>query len=85
MLTSPEIDTRVSFVLIVKFMDFKSTSRLLRGLGLLVRQIVDLGVPAREINLKGLPFSPKTRFGYTGVLSGQNDASAQNDVVASSS
>ena len=37
-------------VLTVKSSDFKSTSRLLRGLGLLVRQIVDLGVPAREIN-----------------------------------
>ena len=39
------------------------------------------GRPGSRDKLKGLPFSPKTRFGYTGGLSGQNDASDQNDVL----
>jgi hypothetical protein len=29
-------------------------------------QIKDLRVPVTRVKLKGLPFSPKTRFGYTG-------------------
>jgi hypothetical protein len=39
------------------------------------------GLPGARDKLKGLPFSPKTRFGYTGGLSEQNDTSEQNDVL----
>jgi hypothetical protein len=66
-----------------KFWDFKSTSRLLRGLGLvvmLVAQIEDLAIPTQEINSRAFLLVVKTRFGYTGGLSEQNDASEQNDV-----